>query len=131
MGFITLNVAVQFFIPVGVVRGRAVGVTASGVLVPKAPVNEDRRPLAWEHDVRLAGKAGPMKSKSVACPVEEATNFHLRRGVFRLYGAHDRAALFGVEYVHHIMRDSIVLASRGAMARVGSRPHVRKSEKEC
>jgi hypothetical protein len=38
------------------------------VLVPKATVNEDRCPLAWEHDVGLAGEVGTMESESVARP---------------------------------------------------------------
>ncbi len=57
-----------------------------------------------------------MESEAVARPVEETANFHLRRGVFRLYRAHDRAAFFNVEYVHrHVTVDSMARGRRAAL----------------
>lgn len=79
---IALDIPVEFFIPVGVVRGWTVGMAASRVLMPKAPMNEDRHTLTRKYEVRLAGEVGSVKAKAVARSMKEPANFHLRRGVF-------------------------------------------------
>src|SRR5947209_20206729 len=72
MSFIPLDVAVKFFIPVRLVRGWAVGMMTSGMLMPEATMNEDCCTPARKDNVGLAGQVGPVKPEAVARPVEEA-----------------------------------------------------------
>jgi hypothetical protein len=60
-----LHVPVKFSVPEIDVRSRPGGFRAV-VLVPEAPVDEDRDSMASEHDVRLPRQILPLKSEAVA-----------------------------------------------------------------
>jgi hypothetical protein len=49
--------------------------------VPEAPVNEYRRFVLWQEDIRSTRQIGSVESESIAVGVQQAPNRHLRSRV--------------------------------------------------
>lgn len=104
------------------------------MLMPEASVHEDRGASAWENYIGIAGQVFPVKPVTVACLMQEPPDFDFRLRALRLDGAHNRAPLLGVEYVHHSganethlrsRRDVPLFVSGGAHAAVNPRQYIR------
>jgi hypothetical protein len=69
------------------------------VVMPKAPMNENCRPILRENQVRLAGQASWMKPKSKPTPVEISSHREFRLGILSTNTRHHRASGRAVDNV--------------------------------
>jgi hypothetical protein len=67
--------------------------------MPKAAVNEYRRFVLWQDDIRAARQILAMQTEAVALPVKQTANDLLGCGVFAPNACHYFAAFCGGEYV--------------------------------
>ncbi len=77
------------------------GIDATDVAMPKAAPHIDNFLSTRENQIRLTGKGRPVKSKSIAHRVQEATYSHLRLGVLAADLAHILAAPSSGQEVDH------------------------------
>lgn len=68
--------------------------------MPKTSMNEDRLFVDGENDVGSAGKFMRMKTISASHAIYQASDNHLRMGMFPSYQRHNLASFCGAHGVH-------------------------------
>lgn len=90
---VTYHVPIQLPIPIVRPRLRPGCRFAAGMLMPEAPMHEQRHAAAWKHQVRNARKVPIMEPEAQASGVEKAPHDHFRGGVAGTHSPHSVAAL--------------------------------------
>ena len=80
-----------------------IGVSASAVPVPEAPVNEHRQPVPRENQVGAAGKVFPMQAIAESQTVCNATDDAFGAGVTTLDSGHHLASSLAVDNIRHVL----------------------------
>jgi hypothetical protein len=94
MLLISFNIGGQLGSPEVLPRLRHSSVLASGMLMPKAPMDEDDPPSAHKHQIRGSGQISSMEPVSVTESMNEAPNGKLGLAVFAANPRHPLRALF-------------------------------------
>ncbi|GGO91537.1 hypothetical protein GCM10011329_06420 [Stakelama pacifica] len=87
--YISLNIAVEFLAPKFDARLRHGCLAATGMAVPETAVNEDRRLMLRQYDIRSARQSTTLESETKSKPMQKLANDQFRPGVRSSDRTHD------------------------------------------
>lgn len=97
---ISLHILVEFQAPKLLTRLGGGRISAPGVPVPKAAVNENADPIPRQHHIGFPWKILSVQAIPEAMPMEQPPNRHLRRRIAAADASHHARPDFFANYVH-------------------------------
>jgi hypothetical protein len=102
---VTLNIAPQFWSPVGLLGPWLSSVRASCVLMPETSVDKDDFLAARKSDIWFSWQIGAVEAKSVSERMDQLSDDHFGRRILASDAAHIFAPASWVELIHRSFPD--------------------------
>lgn len=97
---ISLHVLVEFQAPELLARLGNGGISAAGMPVPKAAMNENADPMARQHHIGFPWKILSVQTIPEAMPMQQPPNLHFRGRIAAADASHHARPDFFANYVH-------------------------------